>query len=142
MVCDTHERRPLQRYVSDASGVQRGQVDEDGAEERERDTDRADDDVLPRRLEGSPRAPVPDEERGDDRGRLDGHPHDTHVAGDDREQHGRDEALDEHRVERRATRARATRGDLTLEVAHALTHGQESNRADDDHHEGAQRVDA
>ena len=40
------------------------------------------------------------------------------------------------------TRTGAPGGDLGAQVAHALGGGQEADRADDDNHEGAQRVGA
>ena len=59
-----HERRPVEGAGRVPAGVERGQVDEHGAEEGEGDPDRADDDVLPRRLERSLGPAVADQEGG------------------------------------------------------------------------------
>ena len=61
------------------------------AEQRDRDADRAEHDVLPGCFERASRAVVPDEEGGGDRRGLDGNPENAEVVGQDRERHGAEE---------------------------------------------------
>ena len=135
-----HERRPVEGVRSVPDGVQRGQVDEHRAQERHGDPDRADDDVLPRRLERRPGPAMSDQERGDHRRRLHGHPQHAEVGGQHGQEHGGQERLDEDAVERSVAPRAAARGDLGVEVAHALPRGQHGDDPDDDHHEGAERI--
>ena len=60
-------------------GVPGGVVDQHGAQVGQRDADRADHHVLPGRFHRAAAAPVPDQERGDDRGRLDRRPQDPRL---------------------------------------------------------------
>src|SRR5450756_711760 len=78
--------------------VERGQVDEHGAQEGESDADRTDHEVLPGCFERSLGPAVPDEEGRDDSRGFDGDPQDTEIGGKDGEQHGGDERLDQDAV--------------------------------------------
>ena len=135
-----HERRPVEGVRSVPDGMQRGQVDEHRAQERHGDPDRADDDVLPRRLERRPGPAMSDQEGGDHRGGLDGHPQHAEVGGQHGQEHRGQERLDEDAVERGVATRAAAGGDLGVEIAHALPRGQHGDDPDDDDHEGAERI--
>ncbi len=75
-----------------------GGVEQDGAEQRDRDAHRAEHHVLPRRLERAARAAVAHQERRRDGGGLEGHPQDPEVVGEDRQRHRAEEDADQGRV--------------------------------------------
>src|SRR5690606_14015540 len=61
--------------------------EQEGAHERERDADRADEQVLPRRLERAPAVVVVDERRAGERRRLDRRPEQREVLADRDQRH-------------------------------------------------------
>ena len=75
----------------------RRHVDEDGAEQRERDADAAEDEILPRRLERLVGAVDADHQHRGQRRELDRDPHQADVVRDQREVHGEQQDL-VHRV--------------------------------------------
>ena len=102
-----HEPRPVEGPGRVPAGVEGGQVDEHRAQEGEGDPDRADDDVLPRRLERALGPAVADEERGRHGRRLDADPEHAEVGRQDGQQHGGDEHLDQDGIEGGAALAAA-----------------------------------
>jgi hypothetical protein len=86
------EHEPGQRSLSGGPG---GCVDEEDAEQGDRDADGTQDHVLPGGLERLAGAVRADEERGRDRGRLDRSPHQADVVCDDGERHGGEEHRDQ-----------------------------------------------
>ena len=82
------QRRPHHGVLALAQHRARRHVDEDGAEQRQRDADAAEDEIFPRRLEGLVRAVDADHQHGGERGELDGDPHQADVVGEQPEVHG------------------------------------------------------
>ena len=72
-------------------------IDEDRAEQRERDADAAEDEIFPRRLERLVGAVDADHQHGGERRQLDRHPHQADIVGEQREIHGEHQHLI-HRV--------------------------------------------
>ena len=137
-----HERRPVEGAGRVPPGVQGRQVDEHGAQEGQGDPDRADHDVLPRGFERALGPAMPDQEGGDDGGRLDRHPEHADVGGQDGEEHGGDERLDQHAVGGGPGAAGLPGGQLEGDGADAEPRSQEGDGADDHDHEGTEGVGA
>ena len=83
----------------------RRHVDEDGAEQRERDADAAEDEIFPRRLERLMRAVDADHHHRGERRKLDRHPHHADIVGDEREVHGEHQHLIHGVIEAQERRA-------------------------------------
>ena len=92
-----HQHGPDHRVEALADHRPRGHVDEDGAEQRERDADAAEDEILPCRLERLVRAVDADHQHGGQRRQLDRDPHQADIVGDEREVHAEHQHL-VHRV--------------------------------------------
>jgi hypothetical protein len=87
------QRRPHHRVQPFADHRLRRHVDEDGAEQRQRDADAAEDEVLPGRLQRLVRAVDADHQHGGQRRQLDRHPHQADVVGDQRQVHAEHQHL-------------------------------------------------
>src|SRR5450631_2745330 len=131
----------VQGVAAGCPGVQAGEVEQDGAQECQRDTDGTDHDVLPGGFQRSPGPAVSHEERGGHGRGLDGHPHHTDVVGKDGRCHRGEEDRDQHAVEVGALLVGVSVGELGADVADAGPGGQGAHRADDDQHGDAERVD-
>ena len=68
-------------------------IDQDGAEQRQRDADAAEDEIFPRRLERLVGAVDADHQHGGQRRDLDRHPHQADIVGDQRQVHGEEQHL-------------------------------------------------
>ena len=91
---DAVQMRPQQRaHAFGAEDFLGREVQQDRAEQRLRDADAAEDEVFPARLEARGRAVERDEQHGRERGRFHRDPHQAHVVGRERDQHGRHEQL-------------------------------------------------
>ena len=71
----------------------RRHVDQDGAEQRQRDADAAEDEIFPRRFQRLMGAVDADHQHGGQRRQLDRHPHQADIVGDQREVHGEHQHL-------------------------------------------------
>ena len=87
------EVRPEQRVDAAAEQLLRGHVEQDRAEQRLRDPDAAQDEVLPRRLEARRRPVEADEQHRRERRRLERDPQDAHVVREQHQQHREHEQL-------------------------------------------------
>ena len=126
---DPEERRPPERVDLVAEELDVGEVDEDRPEERDRDADRADQEVLVRGLEGGARTlEVHEEDRGEGRA-LDRDPHEPDVVGGHRKEHREHEQVEE--------RVEAPRG-----VARRLRRSEPVHQTDEHDHPRRQRVGA
>ncbi len=110
------------------AGVSGGEVQQHGAQERHRDADRADDHVLPRRLQRGPGAPVPDQEGGDDGGGLDRDPDDADVVGAHRQHHRGQKRRGQHAVEAGTVGVGVAVLQLGVDIADAGPGGQRADR--------------
>ena len=102
---DVEQRRIELRRVRDQHGPHHGvealadhrprrHVDEDGAEQRQRDADAAEDEIFPGRFERLVGAVDADHQHGGQRRQLDRDPHQADIVGDQREVHARTSAPD------------------------------------------------
>jgi hypothetical protein len=91
--CLGHQHGPDHGVETFSHYWPRRHVDEDGAEQSERDADAAEDEVFPRRFQRFVRAINPDQEHGGQRCQLDRHPHDADVVGEQRQVHGQHQYL-------------------------------------------------
>src|SRR5262249_48720859 len=107
----------------------RREIEEDGAEERERDADAAEDEVFPRCLDRLVRAIEADHEDGGERRALDRNPHDAEIVRDQRQQHGEDEGLVHRVVGAQPRRGEAPGLDLVVDIAGAEEAGREGDEA-------------
>ena len=80
-----HQSRPHHGIEAFADGRLGRHVDEDGAEQRERDADAAENEIFPRRLERLMRPVDADHHHRGERGKLDRHPHHADIVGHERE---------------------------------------------------------
>ena len=95
---DVHDQiRPRHRRQTFAEHRQRGDIDERRAEQRERDADAAENEVLPRRLQRFVGAIQSDHHDRRQRREFDRDPHQSDVVRDEREVHAEHHRL-EHRV--------------------------------------------
>ena len=100
---------PRHRRQALAQHLLRGEIDQDGAEERERDADRAEDEVLPRRLDRLRRAVDADHHHRGQRRHLDADPEQADIVGDQRHVHRAEHGLIERVVEAQEASASAGR---------------------------------
>ena len=97
----------------------RRHVDQDGAEQGERDADAAENEVFPRRLQRLVRAVDADHQHGRQRGELDGHPHQADVVGEQPEVHGEHQHLVHGVVEAQIARREPADLQLVADVGRA-----------------------
>ena len=126
--CD--QDRPDHAVEALADDRPRGHVDEDGAEQRERDADAAEDEIFPRRLDRLVRAIDADHQHRRQGRQLDRHPHQADVVGHQREVHARTSGPDTSH-DRSAGAAGVSRPDLDLmgDVARAEHAGGEADES-------------
>ena len=104
------QMRPQQRaHAFGAQHLLGGEVQQDRAEERLRDADAAQNEVLPARLEARRRPVQRDQQHGRERRRFHRDPQQPHVVGGQRDQHRRHEELVHAVVEAQAPGARRAR---------------------------------
>ena len=127
-----------------ASGAEQllgGEVEQDRAEQRLRDADAAEDEVLPRRLEAGRRAVERDQQHGRERRRLHRHPQDAHVVGEQREQHREDEQLVHAVVEAQPRRRQPAVVLLDAHVGPREERGREADERGERDEEHVERID-
>ena len=108
---DGVEVRPEQRgHAFAAERFLRGEVEQDGSEERLGDADAAEDEVFPGGFEAGAGAVERDQQDGGERGGFHGDPEQAHVVGEQREEHGEHEELVHGVVEAQAARREAAVG--------------------------------
>ena len=105
----------------------RRHVDEDGAEQRERDADAAEDEIFPRRLERLVGAVDADHEHGGERRKLDRHPHHADIVGDQREVHREHQHLVHRVIEAQECRRQPADLELVADIARAEHAGGEAD---------------
>jgi len=120
--------------------VQAGEVEQNRAQERQGDTDGADDDVLPGRFQRRTGPAVADEECCRHSGGLDRYPHHPDVVRQDRERHRGKEDGDQHAIQVGALAVGVPLGELGVDVADAGPGRQGAHGADDDEHGHAECV--
>ncbi len=113
----------------------RRHIDEDGAEQRERDADAAEDEVFPCRLERLVGAIDTDHEHSGQRRELDRHPHHADVVSDEREIHREHQQLIHRMVEAQEPRREPADVELMADIARAKYAGGEADeRGQHDEH--------
>src|SRR5205807_3875384 len=123
----------------------------DGAEERERDANAAEDEIFPRRLDRRGGAVDADHHHGREGRHLDADPEHADVVGDQRQVHGAHHRLIERMVEPQEIRSEPAGLELVADVARAedaggeADEGRERDQIDveivDEQHVGAHTVD-
>ena len=121
-----HRRQPLAQHLLGR------EIDEDGAEEGQRDADRTEDEVFPRRLDRLRRAIDADHHHGRKRRDLDADPEQADVVGDERHIHRADHRLVQRVIEAQERRRQPAGLELMADIARA-----EDRRGEGD--EGGQR---
>ena len=109
-------QHPLHAFADDWPG---GHVDEDRAEQGERNADAAEDKIFPRRLDRLLRAIDADHQHRRQRGELDRHPHQSDIVGDQREVHRKQEELIHRVVKAQMHRRQPPRLDLVRDIGRA-----------------------
>ena len=113
----------------------RRHVDEDRAEQRERDADAAEDEIFPCRLERLVRAVDADHQHGGERRELDRDPHQPDIVGDQREVHREHQHLIHRVIEAQIGRRQPAGLQLVADVArreHAGGEADERRQHDED----------
>ena len=105
----------------------RRHVDENGAEQRQRDADAAENEIFPRRFERLMGAVDADHEHGGERGELDRHPHQADIVGDEREIHREHQHLIHGVVEAHGRRRQPSDLELVADIACAEHAGGEAD---------------
>ncbi len=136
-----HQRRPHHRVDAFADDRLRGGIDEDGAEERQRDADRAEDEIFPRRFERRMRAIDADHHDGRKRRDLDRNPHQADIVGDEREVHREHQRLVHGVVETQMRRRQPADLHLVRDVACAEHAGREADEGGEHDEDDVQIVD-
>ena len=114
-----HQDAPRHRVHAFADHRARRHVDEDRAEQRQRDADAAEDEVFPGGLERLRRAVDADHQHGGQRRDLDRDPHQPDVVRHQSEVHGEHQDLIHGVVEAQVDRREPARLDLVADVARA-----------------------
>ena len=117
----------------------RRHVDQDGAEQRERDADAAEDEVFPRRFERLVGAVDADHQHGGQRRQLDRHPHQADIVGDEREVHREHQHLIHGVIEAHESRRQPSDLELVADIACAEHAGGEADEGGE-HDEGAVEI--
>src|SRR6266850_33513 len=133
--CPCHQHVPRHRVQSLADHRARREVHEDGAKQRERDADAAQQKVLPRRLQRRGRAVDADHQHGGEGGELHRHPHQPDVVGEQRQVHAEHQRLVHRVVEAQVLVREVADLQLVRDVARAEDAGGEADeRAEKDEH--------
>ena len=105
----------------------RRHIDEDGAEQRQRNADAAEDEIFPRRFQRLVRAIDADHQHGGQRRHLDRDPHQPDIVGNQREVHGEHQHLVHGVVEAHVSRRQPADLDLVADIARAEHAGGEAD---------------
>ena len=87
------QHRPDHAVQAFADDRARRHIDQDGAEQGQRDADAAEDEIFPRGFDRLGRAIDADHEHGGQGRHFDRHPHQADIVGDQREVHGDEQHL-------------------------------------------------
>ena len=120
-----NQRGPHHRIRTLADDRLRRQIDQDGAEQRERDADAAKDEVFPGRLERFVGAVDADHEDGGERCQLDCDPHHADIVGDQSEIHRQHQHLIHRMIEAQERRGQPPALQLVADVGGAEHAGGE-----------------
>jgi hypothetical protein len=127
-----HQHRPNHGGDALPDHGPRRHVNEDRAEQRQRDADAAEDEILPRRLERFVRAVDADHEHGGQRRDLDRDPHQADIVGHQRKVHGEHQHLIHGVVESHVSRFQPADLDLVRDIARAERAGREAHESGED----------
>ena len=105
----------------------RGEIDQDGAEQRQRDADAAEDEVFPGGLDRLVGAVDADHHHGGERRQFDRHPHQADVVGDQRQVHAEQHELEHRVIESQIARRQAAGLQLVADIAGAERAGGEAD---------------
>ena len=119
---------PRHRAHALADGRHRRQIDEDRSEQRQRDADAAQDEILPGRLQRLMRPVDADHHDGRERGQFDGDPHQADIVGRQRQVHAEHHQLEHHVVEAQIAGREASRLQFVPDVAGAEDARREARR--------------
>ena len=106
----------------------RRQIDEDGAEQRERNADAAEDEIFPRGLERLVRPVNADHHHRGERGELDRHPHHADIVGHERQVHGEHQHLVHGVVEAQDAGSEVSGLELVADIVRAEHAGGEADK--------------
>ena len=112
----------------------RRHVDENGAEQRQRNADTAENEILPRRFQRLRSAVDADHEHRGESGELDRHPHQADIVGDEREIHREHQHLIHGVVKAHGSRRQPSDLELVADVAcaeHARGEADERGERDE-----------
>jgi hypothetical protein len=128
------------RHASAHAGLGR-QIDQDGAEQRQRNPDATEDEVLPRRLDSLVRAVEAHHQHRRQCGAFDRHPHQAEIVGGERQQHGENESLIHAMIEAQVGRLHPADLDLMIDIAGAEQAGGEGDERSQRHQIDIEIVD-
>ena len=123
------QRGPDHRVHALADDRTRGEVDQDGAEQRQRDADAAEDEIFPGGFQRLMRAVDADHQHGGQRRQLHRDPHQADVVGEQRQVHAEQHQLEHGVVEAQMPRRQAADFQLVADVAGAEHAGGEADEA-------------
>ena len=116
-------------------------VDQDRAEQRQRDADAAEDEIFPGRFERLMGAIDADHEHGGQRRQLDRHPHQADIVGDEGEVHRPHHRLEHRMVEAQEAGREAADLDLVADIGGAEQRRRESDQCIDRDEDDVELVD-
>ena len=135
------QRGPDHRVHALAEHRAGGEIDQDGAEQRQRDADAAEDEVFPRGLDRLVRAVDADHQHGGQRGEFHRDPHQADVVGDQRQVHAEQHELVHGVVESQVARGEAAGFQFVADIAGAERAGGEADEGVEQDEDDVQVVD-
>ncbi len=114
-----HQHGPHHGVQTFADHRTRRHVDQDGAEQRQRDADAAENEIFPGRFQRLVCAINADHQNGGERRDLDRHPHQADIVGDQRQAQGEHQCLIHGVIEAHESRRQPADLDLVADVARA-----------------------
>ena len=136
-----NQRRPCHGVDALTDSGSCRQIDEDGAEQSQRDADAAENEILPRRFQGLRGAVDPDHEHGGQRRQFDRHPHQADVVGQERQVHGEHQRLVHRVIEAQIARCETAGLQLVGDIAGAEGARGESHEGVENDEEEVEVVD-
>ena len=127
-----HQNTPRHRLQALAQDRARSEIDEDRPEERERNANAAENEILPRRLQRLVRPIDADHQDGGQRRQLDRDPHQAHVVREQRQVHREHERLIHGVIEAQVDTRQAAGLELVRDVARAEHAGGEAHEGIED----------
>ena len=119
----------------------RRHVNQNGAEQRERDADAAENEIFPGRFQRLVRAVDADHENGGERRHFDRHPHQADIVGDQRQVHGEHQHLIHGVIKAHERRRQAPDLELMADIARAENAGREADEGGQHDEGGVEIVD-